>query len=524
MPFRSGQNTETRLGGLIWAWLTLVTGALLAGCSALMPETPSESNSLTDLPEAFSSADDANSHQPLAWWESFNDPTLNRVVEAALASNFDLRQAVARVEQARARARIARAAVFPLVTPSLSATDFEIPTNAGIGAQLDELGLGPDLIEDFGFTLPDSIQLRTFSLSAEFAYEADFWGRNRKDALAAGAERLASEADFSTARISVLAETISTYLEVVDSRRQRWLAEDMVEVLEQRVSFIENRYERGLVDALPVYALRRELRDARVRLPQLEAATVDAEARLWILLGGYGEELSDLMPDEPPPSLRAESISVGVPADLLTQRPDVAAAQQRMQAARFTLGARRAELLPSLSLSGVIGLQSTDSNELFDPDQWFHNLSLNLLGPTFQGARRRANVEFAKAKVHEATAAFGQSVVTAVNEVEAALAGLEASQNRYALIASHLEEAEAEATLQEQRFTSGVGRYDELLAAGQLLIAARSALSAAGRELGHSRLLLHRAVGGAWTGDEERQSEHASMRMPHSARVLAKSK
>ena len=522
MLFRRRLESDTRQERLIGTWLPLVTAAVLSGCSALLPEAPSEPNSLSNLPETFASAEDASSHQPHTWWESFNDPTLNRVVDAALASNFDLLQAVARVEQARARARIARAAIFPLLTPSLSATDFETPTNAGIGAQLDELGLGPDLIKGFGFTLPDSIQLRTFSLSAEFAYEADFWGRNRKDALAAGAERLASEADFSTARISVLAETISTYLEVVDSRRQRWLAEDMVEVLEQRVSFIESRYERGLVDALPVYALKRELRDARVRLPQLEGATANSEARLWILLGGYGEELSNLLPDEPPPSPRPESISVGVPADLLTQRPDVAAAEQRMQAARFALGARRAELLPSLSFSGVIGLQSTDSDELFDPDQWFHNLSLNLLGPTFQGARRRANVEFAEARLQEAAAAFGQSVVTAVNEVEAALAGLEASQDRYALVASHLEEAEAEATLQEQRFTTGVGRYDELLTASQLLIAARSALSAASRDLGHSRLLLHRAVGGAWTGDEEMQSEHASMRMPDSAHVLAK--
>lgn len=523
MPCRNVQEPEPRVERALCSWLAFLAAVTLAGCSALMPESPSTTDALTDLPESYAPGQDASPHKPLGWWESFNDPTLNQVVEAALASNFDLRQAVARVEQARARARIARAAVFPLVTPSLAATDFEIPTNAGIGAQLDELGLGPDLIEGFGFTLPDSIQLRTFSLSTEFAYEADFWGRNRKDALAAGAERLASEADFSTARISVLAETIGTYLEVVDSRRQRRLAQDMVEVLEQRVAFIENRYERGLVDALALYALRRELRDAGIRLPQLEAATADAQARLWILLGGYGEELSNLLPDEATLSPRPESVSVGVPADLLTQRPDVAAAQQRMQAARFSLGARRAELLPSLSLSGVIGLQSTDSNELFDPDQWFHNLSLNLLGPTFQGARRRANVAFAEARLQEAAAAFGQSVVTAVNEVEAALAGLEASQNRYALFTSHLEEAEAEARLQEQRFTSGVGRYDELLAASQLLIAARSALSEAGRELGLSRLLLHRAVGGAWTGDKEIQSEQASMRMPHSARVLAKS-
>lgn len=502
VQFRHGQESNTILRCLTRAWRAapaITTGAVLAGCSALMPASPSEPFSLADFPESFTTSEDANPHQPLAWWESFADPALNRIVEKALTSNLDLRQAVARIEQARARARIARAAFFPLVKPSISAVDFETPTNAGIGAQLDELGLGSELIEDLGFALPDSLQLRTYSLSTEFAYEADFWGRNRKDALAAGAEHLASEADYLTARISILAETIGAYLEVVDSRSQERFAIDMIAILEQRASLIENRYERGLINVLPVYSLQRQLREARVELPRIEAATADAEARLWVLLGGYSEALSSLLPDEPAPSMRPQSVPIGIPADLLTQRPDIAAAQQRMQAARFALGARRADLLPSLSLSGVIGLQSTDSNELFDPDQWFHNLGLNLLGPTVQGASRRAKVELAEARLREATATYGRSVVAAVNEVQAALTGLEASRSRHALLSSHLEEAKAEASLQEQRYTSGVGDYEELLAANQLLVSARSAFSAAERELGVSRLALHRSLGGAWT-------------------------
>ena len=99
-----------------------------------------------------------------------------------------------------------------------------------------------------------------------------------------------------------------------------------------------------------------------------------------------------------------------------------------MEASRHTVGARRAEFLPSLSLSGSIGLQGTDTNEWFDPDQWFQNLSVNLLAPAFQGARLRSNVALAEATLDEAAAAFGRSVVTAVNEVESALAGWEAGR------------------------------------------------------------------------------------------------
>lgn len=419
---------------------------------------------------------------------------------------------------------MARAELFPMVTPSIGAVDLDSPTNAGIGAQLDELGLGSELIEGFGFALPDRLKLRTYHLGAEFAYEADFWGRNRKDALAAGAQRLASEADYLTARISVLAETIGTYLEVMDSRRQAQLAEDMVEVLHQRVSLSELRYERGLSDLLAVYRLRRELREAGARLPRLRAGTADAEARLWVLLGGYSEALSDMLAQDSRPSVPAESFPVGIPAHLLNQRPDVAAAEQRMLATGFAMRARRAELLPSLSLSGTIGLQATDANDWFDADQWFQNLSLNLLGPVIQGGRLRANVELAEARLQEATAAYGKSVLAAVHEVEAALIGFEASRDRHELLTSHLEEADAEATLQEQRYTSGVGNYGELLAATQMLIAARSALSGADRELGYAQLALHRALGGTWSAEEGSESQHTSTAMVRPVRTLASSK
>ena len=199
------------------------------------------------------------------------------------------------------------------------------------------------------------------------------------------------------------------------------------------------------------------LRNAQAELPQIEAVLADAEGRLRVLLGGFRGDLADLMPESMNPSTALEPVPAGIPAGLLVQRPDVSAARQRVEAARYSVGARRADLLPRLSLSGSIGLQSTESGELFNPDQWFRNLSVNLLGPVFQGARLRGNVALAEARLNEAAAAYGRSVVTAVSEVEAALAGLEASRRRHSLLASLAEEARAESALQEQRYLSGVG-------------------------------------------------------------------
>ncbi len=467
-----------------------------------MDMAPQASDPVAALPQEFAGTEVAGAYQPRQWWKAFADPVLDRLIETALASNFDLAEAVARVEQARARERIVKAPAFPLLQPSLDITDTDVPTNAGIAAQLDEVGLGSDLYSDFGIELPKRLELTTYTLAAEFSYELDFWGRNHNDAQSAGAERLAQEADYLTARMGVLAETVRTYLEIVDLRRQQKFAEKNVEIFRQRESLAEFRYDHGRIDSLALYVTRRNLRNAEAELPQAEALLAEAESRLRVLLGGYRSDLGELLPETLTPAAAPEPVPSGIPADLLVQRPDVLAARQRMEAARYTVGARRADLWPSLSLYGSIGLQSTEGGEWFDPDQWFRNLSFNLLGPVLQGARLRSNVALAEARLDEAAAAYGRSVVSAVQEVEAALARLEASRRRHALLASLAEEAEAENTLQEQRYVSGVGEYEAYLSASQQLLGVQSGLAAAQRDLGYARLALHRALGGDWTGQD----------------------
>ncbi len=499
----TNESVRPALTARLLNFMVSVTACCLISACALKMNlvdlAPEADGTVSELPDEYDGTEVAGAYEPLEWWKTFAAPVLDRVIEAALDSNFDLAEAVARVEQARARERIVKAPAFPLLQPSADITDIDIPTNAGIAAQLDEVGLGPDVYSDFGIELPDRLGLTTYTLGVDFSYELDFWGRNRNDALAAGAERLASEADYLTARMGVLAETVRTYLEIVDLRRQRKLANENVEIFRQRESLAEFRYDRGRIDTLVLYAARQNLRNAEAGLPQIEALLADAEGRLWVLLGGYRSDLEEMLPDSLTPATALEPVPTGIPADLLAQRPDVNAARQRVEAARYTVGARRADMFPSLSLYGSIGLQSTEGSEWFDPDQWFRNLSFNLLGPVFQGSRLRSNVDLAEARLDEAAAAYGRSVVTAVKEVEAALARLEAGRRRHSLLASLADEARAENALQEQRYVSGVGEYEAFLTAAQNLLGAQSGLAAAERDLGYARLALHRALGGAWT-------------------------
>ena len=150
-------------------------------------------------------------------------------------------------------------------------------------------------------------------------------------------------------------------------------------------------------------------------------------------------------------------------------------------------------------------------------------MSFNLLGPVFQGSRLCSNVDLAEARLNEAAAAFGRTVVTAVNEVEAALARLEAGRRRHSILASRALETQAEMALQEQRYVSGVGDYEAFLTANQTLLGAQSVLAAAARDLGHARLALHRALGGAWTADEREVIQQGNAAPDARSRHLATS-
>ena len=476
--------------------LLVLAGCLFAACS--FEPKPSIPVPVAELPADFEESVDVGAPEPLEWWRAFSDPVLDAVVDSVLTSNFDLAEAVARVEQARLGARIAKAAMFPVLQAEGSATDADSPTNAGVGAQL----LGSDGEEDgplAALSLPERLAFTTYSLSLGFAYELDFWGRARNDARAAGAQYMASESDFHAARIGILAETIGTYFEIVDLRRRTALARETVDVLVERERLVTTRYDGGLATSFELYQVRQDLRNTQAALPQMESLLAEAEARLSVLLGGYRANMEAIMPDSLAPSPVADPPPAGIPAGLLLQRPDLLAARHRLEAARYGIGARRAELLPTLSLSGSIGFQSTETTGLFDVDQWFRNLAANLLGPIFDGGRRQNNVALAHARFNEAAAAYGRTVVTAVNEVEAALAGLRKEGRRYAFLASQREEAQASADLRARRYTSGVGRYADYLDALRNLLNVESALAGAERDLALSRLAVHRALGGGWT-------------------------
>jgi len=500
---RRGARPGCRSAALLWCGPAVA----LAACSfAPAPETPA---TVAQMPASFDAAAGAGEYDAERWWRTFDDPALERLVDKALVANLDLRQAVARLEELRHRYRIARASLFPSVSLNGEVSRSSSPANTGLGGQISggDADSPPDSAGGGGFRFPDRFEFTTYSASLGFAYELDFWGRARNESSAAVREFLATRADLETARISVIAATISTYFEIAALREQLALAEETVDLLGERAEITEERYRRGLVGSFELYSIRQEYRTAQADLPGLRSRLDDAEGRLAVLLGRFAGSLDGLLPDTAAAAVDTSSVPAALPVSLLEGRPDVLAAFERMEAARHRVGARRAELLPTVSLNGSVGFQSSEPEDLFRADQWFLNLVGGIFAPLFEGGRLRANVGVAEAQYEQQAIAYVRAVLDAYREVRTSLRGFEHERERVARVTEQVEEAEASLEYQLRRYRSGVGDYVSYLDARRNLAGARTVLSEAERGLAEARLGVHRALGGAWVEPDEHSRE-----------------
>lgn len=456
----------------------------LAGCVSLAPEAETPAV-VANLPADFSSSDVAGEYRPATWWTGFEDPVLNNLVDRALDANLDIVQAAARAQRAAAQARVARSSLFPSLEASVGSSYSDTPVAGGAFANFPGA--------------PTRITNETYSLGLSAAYEIDLFGRVRNDLRAARADAIAAEYDRRAVRLATAVEVISAYFDIVDARFQIETTLQNVDVLAERADRTEQRYLRGLAPSFELYQVREQLRAAQASLPLGEVALTNAEGRLAVLLAEYPETLSASLEQPLLPQLVFEPVPAGLPAELLAQRPDVAASWERLEAARLRIGARRAERFPALRLSASTGAQSASPGGVFDVGQnWLLSLGSNLVAPIFDGGRISANVAAARASYDEAAASYGNVVLNAYQEATTAIESYEEQRQRYRLISAQAAEARATLDLQARRYQSGVGDYVGYLDALRSFHQVESSLSAAGRDVALARLGVHRALGGDW--------------------------
>ncbi|MBK8284462.1 MAG: TolC family protein [Ahniella sp.] len=415
--------------------LSLMIAVLLLGGCTVGPDYVRPDSA---LPQQFdqASAEAAAITPPSQLWASFQDPELDRLIARAMIANNSVKQAFARLEETRALSGLSPYSLFPTVTADAD------------GERSKPSGDDPFIPSDQG---------RTDSYQAGFdaIWEIDLFGSLRNQNKAIKARVQADAAELAQVRLSIVAETAQAYFSWRGALARRALAERNFDALAESVQLIETLERAGRSDALAVARIGAQRSAQAARVAQLEAEVVRHEQRLSVLTAQPLATLrADLTIDRPLPSL-PELVAVGSPQDWLQRRPDVAAAERRLAAAFADVGTQTAEYFPKLTLLGGFGWTAQSFGDLGNGNaerwRWGPSLSWSFL----DFGRVRQQVRAADARADGVAAAFEETVLRALEEVENALAGYRASNRAAVELDAAAKQAGESARLAKLRFEVG---------------------------------------------------------------------
>jgi len=457
--------------------------ALIAGCAL----GPAYQRPAIELPSAWTDVpSQGKSATGDRWWTMYGDPALDRLVEEALTYNQDLALVTARVDEARALARIADSPRFP----SVDATFDRDRTRSSERSPLP--------------IPPSAIERNSYRAQLNVAYEVDLWGRLKSASKAAQAELLASEANRETVRIALATEVVRAYFALVAFDAQVEATRRSLALRSDGLALQKIRSNAGLINEFTLRQLEAEVAAARAQLPALEANRTAQELALAVLLGRSPRAIM-----EGAVARRAEQgepaapvVPEGLPSDLLLRRPDVASAEQLLIANNARISEARAALFPRIGLSGYLGSESSALSDLFTGPARIWSLGFGLAQPIFQGGRLFAEIDAVKARERQAVAQYQRTLQEAFREVRQAL--------NTQVKAREVFEAESTRTvaLGEALRLSLIRYQNGLLSQIEVLDSERNLLQA---ELNRSDALrvqraavadLVKALGGGWTGLE----------------------
>jgi len=459
--------------------LALVFAPFLGGClvgpNYERPQMPSppQYRFLAGAPQAESLAD-------APWFQVFDDPALQALIKEAIANNLDLRMAVARVEETRARAGIAKSYLYPQV-------DGVVSYNAR-----QTSGLRGDATsgEDEDTTAQSGVY--GFSLS----WELDLFGRIRRGHESALALVLATDQARRGVLVTLVGDVASHYFLLRELDLQLMIARRTLGLNDETVAYFQNRLDGGVANRLEVDRIRANRSQTAAAIPDIEQQIAVVENSLSLLLGRPPSAIPRQALGEA--EMLAPAIPPGLPASLLERRPDVAQAEQLLISANADIGVAKAMFFPTISLTGFLGAVSGDLSNFLGGDGAAWSLGGGLLQPIFQGNRLRRNAEAAQARFEIAVAAYQKAALNGYREVSSALITIQKLAERRVEeqigVTALLDASE----LARSRYDSGLASYIEILTADQELFQQQLILAQTrGAEL-RARAELYRTLGGGW--------------------------
>ena len=455
-------------------FLILLLSGLVSACAL----GPDHSRPEVQVSEQFRMIEEPTALPSIAnlpWWELLKDPTLQELINVALAENRDLKQAVSAIEEFEARLAAARTGFLPQVEGSS-----RLPALGRVG----------------GFALDGFPSDFSYSVLGNLAWELDVWGRIRRSTEASLADLLAREENRRAVTLALVSGVAQAYFDLLQFDMQLDIAKRTLESWEESVKIARARLRGGITSKLDADQFESELANAAARVAEFERRRIQKENELSVLLGRNPTNIQRgalLTEQVIPPDVPA-----GLPSELLQRRPDILQAEQVLAAATARIGMAKAARFPQVTLTGILGVASPRLSNLFTSEATFGASGFNLVGPLLNANALGFQQDVAEAQARQILAQYEQTILVAFKEVEDALVAVQTAREQRQAQREQVEALRSALRLANLRYRGGVTSYIDVLIAKRNLFDAELSLTETHRLHLVSVVQLYKALGGGW--------------------------
>ena len=457
----------------------VVIGLILGGCVTVGPNyTKVKPDAPIKWHTEFAGGLTTEELQPetmARWWGTLNDPELESLVERAIKGNLDLKNARARVREARALRGITRSDLFPTLDASGSATRSRSSKNSGTGKEI-----------------------KLYSAGFDAGWELDIFGGTRRAIEAAQADLEATQEELHDVLVSLLAEVAMNYVEVRTCQARLAVTDANINSQEETYELNRSRYHAGIIDNLAVQQSLYNLENTRSRIPTLQTGLAAAKNRLAVLLGKKPGEVHRELGEKKPIPMLPVTVAVGVPAETLRNRPDVRRAERNLAAQTARIGVATADLYPKFRLLGTIGLESISTGNFLESASRTWRIGPGISWSIFHGSAIRQKIRVRSALQEQALIQYELAVLNAQEEVENVLMAYAKEQRRKESLSRATDAAKRAVLLAEDQYQAGLVDFSNVLLSQRSLLSFQDELAQSEGAVVSNLVRLYKALGGGW--------------------------
>ncbi|MGH8019171.1 MAG: efflux transporter outer membrane subunit [Opitutaceae bacterium] len=449
---------------------------LLAGCATVgldyEPPTATVSSEWTEAGDAAFAAEPRDS---AAWWTELDDPVLDRLIARSIDYGPDLREALARLTEARALRGIAGSAQFPTLDSGVSYQRRGESERTPTGALTNDSHL--------------------YSAGLDAAWELDLWGRVRRSVEAAEAGLAASSEDVRAVALTVAAETALNYIELRAFQTRLAIARTNVELQEQTLALVQARFDAGLVGERDLAQAATNVAVTRSRVPALETGWRAAENRLSVLAGVPPGQLANELDVSTAIPVPPVTVAIGLPADLIRNRPDVRRAERLLAAEHARIGLATGDLYPRLALSGSLGLAADDASDLLNSGSDFFGIGPSIRWNLFDRSALHNRIAAQDARTEQALVRWERAILGALEEAETAMTAFVREQSRRSSLQEAATQARRAVELAQFEYNEGLSDFQAVLDSERALAQLEDDLAQTGAAITIQYIVLQKALG-----------------------------